>query len=657
MRERLKYILALCVMLALPSVARPQNVSGVVRDSVTGEPIPSAVVRFFDSGGRELERTVTRRDGRFRLEYLQAARELRAVRIGFRPREVQFPGGVPRDTPIDLVLARLPTLLETVNVEEQPQCHSRRSDRAAALALWEQARAALLATVVAREAQPPRMTGITYDRTLDRRGHIIRQRVHHDSLPTNRPFIAARAVAEFRDHGYALGVASQRTYYAPDADVLLDPAFGDGHCFSLRQDRDKHPGQVGLVFEPARDRPGVIDVSGVLWFDIATPALQTLEFRYTNVEPAVSDAAAGGFVSFRTATNGLCIIDHWNLHIPSIEAIVESRRRIEGPSAGLGPSRIVSGTNEPRWRVIDTHDIGAVIAAAVWQDGSEWHSALGTLRGRAVRPDSASAVPGVLVWLMGSDDSTRTNTDGSFELPSLLPGPYPLFAAESPADHFVFQQNDATEVMIDSIAPRSLPIVVPTLAARIKAFCKGVISGPGPILMLGQALYADGSNAAGAAVEALWAQSSSDLGHGFREHARADTAGNFHVCGLVGDDTVRMTATVDTLDAFAKDQFHPRGNAILFRMILTLSIPAFRSRTLRVVDEEAAPVRDASLLDDETDEVRATTNINGEASLRWLPRGRTTVPIVRDGYQRTRAVIIVAPNDTTTVTITLRRAP
>ncbi len=81
------------------------------------------------------------------------------------------------------------------------------------------------------------------------------------------------------------------------------------------------------------------------------------------------------------------------------------------------------------------------------------------------------------------------------------------------------------------------------------------------------------------------------------------------------------------------------------------------SRTIRVVDEGGHPVRSASLIDDETGEVRATTNFAGEASLGWLPRGRTSVPVQRLGYEPTRVTVDVKPNDTTTVSVLMRRVP
>src|SRR5215467_10299006 len=116
--------IVLAAALIAGAIARPvlsQHVNGVVRDSASREPVPSAVVRLFDASNRELERTITGRDGRYRLGALAAGRELRVVRIGFRPRVVPFTG-IAHDTTVDIVLAALPTLLDAVKVDDQPKC-------------------------------------------------------------------------------------------------------------------------------------------------------------------------------------------------------------------------------------------------------------------------------------------------------------------------------------------------------------------------------------------------------------------------------------------------------------------------------------------------------------------------------------------------------
>lgn len=633
-----------------------QHLSGIVTDSASREPVPSAVVRLFSPSGQELERTVTGRDGRYRLDALPASRELRVVRIGFRPRTIAFAGGV-NDTSVDIAVVPLPTLLAAVDVNDQPQC-SRRSDRAAALALWEQARAALLATIVAREARPPSVIALIYDRTLDRRGRIVRQTVRHDSVPSNRPFIAARPTSEFRDLGYAEGTPNQRVYLAPDADILLDQSFGDGHCFSVRDDKRGHPGQIGLAFEPARDRDGVVDIDGVMWFDVATPALRTVEFRYTNVEPAVAAADAGGRLSFHTASNGLSLIDSWSLRIPSLVHDVAGPRRVEVSTAGTRVGDYAkSGTaDQPTWRVLDIHVTGAVIGAAVWPDSSEWHSALGTLHGRAVRPGSGDAVAGATVRLIGSDDSTRTAADGSFSLAQLLPGPYRVFAAEPPADGLGFLQIDSLRIDVDSSSMPPMTVTIPTLTDRIRAFCGGSTSGPTRTsLALGVVLLPDGSKASGASVDAFWDASEMETGRAYRIRARTDTSGAFHACGLRGGDTVKVMTTLDSLDASATDAFRVRSDAMLSGWAIHLDVPAYRSRIARIVDEQTGePIAGATLLDDDSGDVRATTNAAGEAGLSWLPRGRSSVPVQARGYVSGRVTVVVEPNDTTTVRVALR---
>jgi hypothetical protein len=203
-----------------------------------------------------------------------------------------------------------------------------------------------------------------------------------------------------------------------------------------------------------------------------------------------------------------------------------------------------------------------------------------------------------------------------------------------------------------------LRLIVPALAARVKAYCKqGVVSGPGSTLLLGQVLLPDATNASNAEIQSFWGESVLDVGRGFRERARTDTSGAFHICGLVGEDTVLIKGKLDSVDAAGEVRFRSYRDSLLMHVTLRLTVPPFRTRVLRVVDDRGDPIRGASLLDDETGEARTTTNIAGEASLGWLPRGRTSVPVQRIGYEPARVTVNVTPNDTTTVTVRMRRAP
>jgi len=141
-----------------------QQVRGTVRDSTTGLPIAGAVITTVDSLDRVGRRSVTSERGTYFVT-ATGARRLRIVRLGFRPVDVDL---AQRDlaATIDVIMIRIPYQLQQVRVVAGAKC-PRRSDRKAALALLEQARAGLLATVVARSDRPARMTRLSTERWLE----------------------------------------------------------------------------------------------------------------------------------------------------------------------------------------------------------------------------------------------------------------------------------------------------------------------------------------------------------------------------------------------------------------------------------------------------------------------------------------------------------
>ena len=182
------------MIAGVTSVSHAQELRGNVRDSTTQQPIPGAVVQLLDSAGRSLARGITNDRGQFRIVLAPRARQVQILRIGFRPRFVAVPAG--GSASLDVAMVPLASFLEPVQVTDVTKC-SRRSDRAAALALWEQVRTGLLATVVAREANPANMRRLLFDRVFDRGGSVQSQAVRIDSARTDRAFGAALSVDEF----------------------------------------------------------------------------------------------------------------------------------------------------------------------------------------------------------------------------------------------------------------------------------------------------------------------------------------------------------------------------------------------------------------------------------------------------------------------------
>src|SRR4051812_39549445 len=145
------------VLIALSATAaQAQAIRGVVLDSASRQPVPGVVVSLLDSNATLLGRIITNQRGQFNVPGANAVRKLRAQRIGFRPRTQDVrvaPDGV---TDVEVRIATLPTMLEPVRVATNPRC-PRRADNAAALALLEQTRAGVLASVVARGREAAHM--------------------------------------------------------------------------------------------------------------------------------------------------------------------------------------------------------------------------------------------------------------------------------------------------------------------------------------------------------------------------------------------------------------------------------------------------------------------------------------------------------------------
>jgi hypothetical protein len=166
-----------------------QQLRGAVRDSATNTPISAAVVTLLDAAGNPGQRTITDADGRFTLSNPSRAPRMRVVRIGYRPRDVAL--SAQPDASLVIGMERIPPMLERVRVSDRALCPGS-TDRGSAFQLWDQARAGLLAAVVARELRPAMAKTLMYESgmsPIDERIH--RQTKQMRSGRTTRPFISS----------------------------------------------------------------------------------------------------------------------------------------------------------------------------------------------------------------------------------------------------------------------------------------------------------------------------------------------------------------------------------------------------------------------------------------------------------------------------------
>lgn len=433
-------LIATAAVQSLPA----QLLRGTVRDSATNAPIPGAVIVLLDSSGTSLGRNITNDRGQYSIALHPAMRRIQVLRIGFRPRTMRIPDAVDGVARLDMVMPVIPRLLEPVSVIDQPNC-PRRDGRAQAFALWEQARAALLAVIVAREANPARVMRLHAVRRTEPPDRVpSSQAVKIDSVSTPRPFVASRDAAEFVQRGFSYDSGGATWFNGPDADTMLDDAFVHGYCFHVASPDSTRPKSIGLAFEPAERKRGRVDIEGTVWIDSTTMSLTDIIFRYLGTPPFMESSRPGGRVSFRSMANGTAIIDRWTLR---------SGVLTRTPSRRTTVRQLLSAP-------IAIHESIGEVASARWADGLEWRSSLGTVRGRLA--DSARA--GVQIRLIDTDYRTVTDADGRFEITQLLPGPYqigvidPAFAEINlilmTYNRFIAVRDSVSEVAVAAPTPR-----------------------------------------------------------------------------------------------------------------------------------------------------------------------------------------------------------
>lgn len=393
--------------------ASAQQLSGTVADSIGHQPLAGAVVLLLDSAATPLVRRITDQRGRFRMTYDARANALRVVRIGYRPRVLLIKHVVTQDQ-IAVQMMPVGALLERVTVASDPRC-PRAGDPVATFSLLEQARAGLLAAVVAREENPAEMVRLLYVRRMEGAGERIEsQDVHVDSSnQVRQSYRAARTGAEFVRLGFTQDTSGSQLFHGPDADALLDDGFLAGYCVRVVEAAANRRNQIGLGFAPNSRRRGRVDVEGTLWVDTASRALRDIEFRYLGLDPALDIAKPGGRISFREMPNGVVFIDRWFIRL-----------------ADARDDSVFRGGSVAIHRTYFAREVGGEVAWAEWPGGYTWEDSLGTFRGQA-SDHNGKSVANLTVGLEGTSYRATTDSTGRLELRRLLPGPYTVLLLDS----------------------------------------------------------------------------------------------------------------------------------------------------------------------------------------------------------------------------------
>lgn len=328
------------LLLAQPLLA--QQAIGVVRDSA-GHPIAGAIVEL-RAEGRTIARALATDAGRYRITAPRGgAYRIRVLRIGFRSLtdSISIPAAGQLDR--DLFASPVPVRLAAVVVRADRRCLVRPDDGRQAAALWEEARKALHAAEIVASAGY-RATARQFERQRTRSGNVTFDSVWIESRTIHRSTFSALPASSLADSGFVrLLPADTIAYYAPDAEVLVDDAFLDTHCFGIDESK-RTEGLIGLRFEPVAGTRQP-DVEGTLWLDLESSELRWLDYHYTRLPAEVPRESAGGHVAYRRLPSGAWIVESWWIRMPVYSTTVHQRR----DPVPFGPARV---TRERRTRAV-----------------------------------------------------------------------------------------------------------------------------------------------------------------------------------------------------------------------------------------------------------------------------------------------------------------
>ena len=252
---------------------------------------------------------------------------------------------------------------------------------------------------------------LEYDRTLDAAGRIVRgQQVRRTRTPTTHAFKSWPADS-LATHGWVVERNDETSFYAPDADVLLSDSFAAAHCFRVEPAPPGGGDLVGVGFEPAHSVRHIADIEGTFWLDRATAELRTLEFRYTGLPKAASDAAAGGRVEFLRLGAGNWLVNRWHVLMPFLSApAMVSTRRIALATPGA---------------IVRQIQVSGGVVTSVTRDGVVLHTEpMPVVTRQVVGPDPLVKAAGAIVTLAGSDYESIANEAGLARFENVLPGRY-----------------------------------------------------------------------------------------------------------------------------------------------------------------------------------------------------------------------------------------
>ncbi|HET7551287.1 MAG TPA: carboxypeptidase regulatory-like domain-containing protein [Gemmatimonadaceae bacterium] len=540
--------------------AAGQVARGAVTERGSGAVIPGVLVSLVDAQGRVVSTVFTDENGEYDISAPSAGRySIDAKRIGVRQRRGKpFDLAAGENRREDIVLDRVVSVLAGMKVEGRSKCVARPDADARTAALWEDARAALTATVMtSRKPISGMITRFTRDREPDD-GRVLSADHQNSHGNISRPFVSIPVETLSRE-GYVVRRDDGSTdYYAPDAEALLSDEFLRDHCFRFVPGGEEHLRMVGLGFEPVKGRK-VADVEGVLWMDAATAELENIEFTYSSIPGLRLKRKFGGQVRFDRLPNGRWIVSAWVIRMPVME---ENR----------SPRSVLPGG-------LEVDPSSRLVLKAVREEGGTVLLDRGpppprkAITGTVIGGTGAPA-EGAKVSVEGTAISAVTGSDGHFEIRGIPEGLYSVVVSTPELDSLGVT-GPADTVRLTARGSPDVTLSVPSRASLAARMCPDTATDHRlasiRVLMVDSA---SGAPLSDAEARVWWNGFTGSVSNkNLTEHvegvvARLDSLGSFTICGLPAEQVVHVES--------------PRGAKITFSDTFTAAAGEVGWRVLRV---------------------------------------------------------------------------
>lgn len=617
----------------------PQSVRGTVADA-GGVPVPGVLVQLIASDSSIAARALTGAKGEFLIGAPRAGTyRVRTLRIGYRPvLSDPFAIGAGQEVSRQFELVGISLGLDTVRVGGRNACGGAADAGTMTLALWEQARAAITATAISGTDRAIVTRRVLHDQLLDGAGfRTLQQSSTVFTLPLAQPW-ASESPENLHQFGYIVEVLDSTVYRAPGLEVLASPPFFGDHCFRLVGGRER--AEIGIEFTPTPERRKLADVRGTVWMLRAGAELRRIEFRYVNPENRDTETGARGEIDFVRMPNGAWGVARWNIRMPVLEVVPGARVRGQP-----GAERLV--------RVAAIRATGGELALVTAGADTLYSRPPLTLSGTVSDSGSGRSVAAAMVALAGTSLAATTDGRGRFSMPGVLPGTY-FMQVRTPALDTLGMSSEMSVTVTD--AKDQLSVRVPTAMQLVGAICGPARAARGEIpgIVMGRVRAKDGdATPTGVKVVVEWNDVATDAPRW--AETRADSGGNFRICGVPLHRSLVLRASNDTASA-APVAIAVGDERRMERVTLVLDRAGGSNAVFAgvVADSAGNPVLGAEITLPDLDLSRITDG-RGAFRVRDIPGGTHRVVVRKVGYGPVDTKLDFGPNETVERRVVLTR--